>query len=369
MRGGMTQLDAQVTARPDHTVATRLRSVFPFRSVVLPWLLARLLVVPLLVLRSPPDQGFHPHWLLAMDGGWFRVIALDWYKVDNGGCICEYPFFPLFPAAGGALMRVGVPSTVALAGLAWVAALLAMAGARLLAARHVSERAGDLTPWVIALAPGALTLVLGYSDAFFLAALVWAVVAVDHRRWWSAGLLAAAATASRPNGVIAVVAVMAVALLAGAGWRRLVIVATPSVAFLAGWMLYLHHTTGDALLFWHAKSLWVETTFSEFLDDPTHQRLVMFHIVVLLAYVVPYVMRWRRQPPAWTVVVLLGLAPSLALGLVGLARYVILAFPIPIAVADLLAGQRRSTVIAVLTVSAIALMVFARLVVVHSWVP
>ena len=163
-----------------------------------------------------------------------------------------------------------------------------MAGARLLAARHVSERAGDLTPWVIALAPGALTLVLGYSDAFFLAAIVWAVVAVDHRRWWSAGLLAAAATASRPNGVIAVVAVMAVALLAGAGWRRLVIVATPSVAFLAGWMLYLHHTTGDALLFWHAKSLWVETTFSEFLDDPTHQRLVVFHIVVLLAYVVPY---------------------------------------------------------------------------------
>ena len=81
-------------------------------------------------------------------------------------------------------MRVGVPSTVALAGLSWVAALLAMAGARLLAARHVDERAGDLTPWVIALAPGALTLVLGYSDAFFLAALVWAVVAVDHRRWW-----------------------------------------------------------------------------------------------------------------------------------------------------------------------------------------
>jgi len=365
----MTQLDAQVTARPDHTVATWLRSVFPFRAVVLPWLLARLLVVPLLVLRSPPDSGFHPHWLLAMDGGWFRVIALDWYRPDNGGCICEYPFFPLFPAAGGALMRLGLPSTVALAGLSWVAALLAMAGARLLAARHVSDRAGDLTPWVIALAPGGLTLVLGYSDAFYLAAMIWAVVAVDHRRWWSAGLLAAAATASRPNGFIAVIAVLAVALLAGAGWRRLVILATPSVAFLAGWMVYLHHSTGDALVFYNAKELWVETTLSEFLADPMRQRLVIFHVVVLLAYGVPYAMRFRRQPRAWMVVVVLGVAPSLALGLVGLARYVILAFPIPIAVADLLAGQRRSTVIAVLAVSAVALMAFARLVVVSSWVP
>ena len=61
--------------------------------------------------------------------------------------------------------------------------------------------------------------------------------------------------------------------------------------------------------------------------------------------------------------------PSLTLGLVGLARYVILAFPIPIAVADLLAGQRRSTVVAVLALSAITLIAFGRLVVVSSWVP
>jgi len=366
----MTQLDAQVTAPPDHAAATRLRSVFPFRSVVLPWLVARFLLVPTLVLWSPPDKRFHAHWLLAMDGQWFHWIAFDWYDRHDGvGVIGEYPFFPLFPAAGGILMRLGVPSTVALAGLSWVAALAAMAGARLLAARHVSERAGNLTPWVIAFAPGGLTLVLGYSDAFFLAGLVWAVVAVDHRRWWAAGLLAALATASRPNGVIAVVAVMAVALLAGAGWRRLAILAAPSVAFLAGWMLYLRQTTGDALLFWHAKAQWVEVTLPEFLADPTHQLLVIFHVVVLLAYGVPYALRFRRQPPAWVVVVVLGVAPSLALGLVGLARYVILAFPIPIALADLLSGQRRSTVVAVLAVSAIALIAFGRLVVVSSWVP
>ena len=344
--------------------------MFPFRSVVLPWLIARLLVVPALVLWPAPGYRYVPQDLLVMDGGWFRLIALDWYDRHDGvGGIGEYPFFPLFPAIGGVLMRLGVPSTVALAGLSWVAALAALAGARLLAARHVSERAGDLTPWVIALAPGGLTLVLGYSDAFFLAAMIWAVLAVDHRRWWAAGLLAAVATASRPNGVIAVIAVMVVALLAGAGWRRLVILAAPSVAFLAGWMLYLQQTTGDALLFWTAKGQWVEVTLPEFLADPFHQRLVIVHLVLFLAYCVPYALRFRRQPPAWVVISVLVVAPSLALGLVGLARYVILAFPIPIAVADLLSGQKRSTVVAALVLSTIALVMFARLVVGHSWVP
>ncbi len=366
----MTQLDAQVTARPNRSAAARLSAVVPFSSVVLPWLVARVLVVPVLVLHTPPDGRTHVGSLLAMDGGWFRLIALDWYDRHDGvGGVGEYPFFPLFPGTGGTLMRLGIPSTVALAGLSWAAALAAMAGARLLAARHVGQRAGDLTPWVIALAPGGLTLVLGYSDAFYLAAVIWALVAVEHHRWWAAGLLAAAATASRPNGAIAMVVVVAVALTMHAGWRRVTIVAAPSLVFLAAWMLYLHHTTGDALLFWHAKTQWIEVTLPDFVVDPLHQRLVIFHLVVLLAYGVPYLLRFRRQPSPWMLAVVLGVLPALALGLVGLARYVVLAFPIPIAVADVLAERGRATTVVVLGVSAAALIVFARLVVVESWVP
>ena len=221
-----------------------------------------------------------------MDGGWFRLIALDWYDRHDGvGGIAEYPFFPLFPAAGGVLMRLGVPSTVALAGLSWAAALLAMAGRPAARDPPRRRRAGDLTPWVIALAPGGLSLILGYSDAFYLAALIWALVAVDHRRWWLAGVLAAVATASRPNGVIAVIAVDR----GGAprsvpdGGNSSILVA-PSVAFLAGWMVYLDATTGDALLFWTAKAGWVEMTLLEFLADPLHQRLALTHIVLFLIF-------------------------------------------------------------------------------------
>ena len=75
--------------------------MFPFGAVVLPWIVARLLVVPVMIFRSPHGGGTYPQWLLAMDGGWFRLIALDWYDRHDGvGGISEYPFFPLFPRRG-----------------------------------------------------------------------------------------------------------------------------------------------------------------------------------------------------------------------------------------------------------------------------
>jgi hypothetical protein len=305
-----------------------------------------------------------------MDGLWFRAIALDWYDRHDGvGGIAEYPFFPLFPGAGGLLVRLGLPLTVALAGLSWAGALVAMAGARLLAQRHLGAGAARLTPWVIALAPGALSLVLGYSDSFYLAALIWAVLAADQRRWWLAGALAAAATASRPNGAIAMFAVVAVAIGLGAKRRDFVALILPSMLFLLAWMAYLWQTTGDALLFWTAKSGWVEKTVVEFVSDPLEQRLALFHMAWLAIFLVPYLMRFRRQPPAWAVVVVLGVLPALALGVVGVARYAILAFPLPIAAADLLSERPRWVQVVALACSAAVLMAFARLVVTKSWVP
>jgi hypothetical protein len=367
----MVTLDTQVTGRPHRAgLIAWTRATFPFRAVILPWVIARVLVVPMLIVNTPPDGDLDPGRLLAMDGGWFRAIALDWYDRHDGvGGTAEYPFFPFFPGAGGMLMRLGLPSTIALAGLAWTGALLAMAGARLLAKRHLGDGAAMWTAWVIALAPGGLSLILGYSDSFYLAALIWAVLAVDQRRWWLAGVLAAVATASRPNGVIAVIAVVAIAIGLRATFRQFVALVAPSLAFVAAWMFYLWWTTDDALMFWTAKSQWIETSLVEFLSDPMHQRLALVHMALLVVYLTPYLLRFRRYPPAWAVVVVLGVMPALAFGVVGTARYAILAFPLPIAAGDFLADQPRWVRVLALTVSAVGLMIFARLVVTRSWVP
>ena len=143
----------------------------------------------------------------------------------------------------------------------------------------------------------------------------------------------------------------------------------PSAAFLVAWMVYLDATTGDALLFYTAKAGWIEMTLLEFLADPLKQRLAFTHIALLIIFLIPYAMRFRRQPPAWAVIVLLGVFPSFALGVVGVARYAVLAFPLPIAFADVLSGRPRWVIALTLAVSAAGLMIFARLVVTKSWVP
>ena len=84
---------------------------------------------------------------------------------------------------------------------------------------------------MFALAPGALSMVLAYSDALFLAGAVWALVAADSRRWLLAGLIAVCATASRPNGALIVGALLLAVIVARGGWRAAMAVSVPSAGF------------------------------------------------------------------------------------------------------------------------------------------
>jgi Gpi18-like mannosyltransferase len=349
--------------------ADRLRAVFPFRHVVLPWIVVRLVVVPALVFSVPGDR-FYAGALLSMDGQWFRLIALDGYDLPYvPGSFSEYPFFPLFPAMASVPMRLGIPDTVALAGIAWLASLIAFAGVYRLASTYLAPSTARYSVWVLALAPGALSLVIGYSDAVFLAATVWALVAADSRRWVLAGLLAMCATASRPNGALIVAALFVAVIVARAGWRAAMAVSLPSAAFLLGWMAYLDAHTGDPLAFWAAKDAWVELSVLDFVTDPFGSFLPLTHVMVFGVAAAAYLTRFRTQPLAWLVVTVLVVAPPMLLGVVGLARYAVLAFPMQLAVADVLASRGRSWVAGYLAVSVAVLAVFAHLVVAESWVP
>jgi hypothetical protein len=370
----MATTAAHTTARLDgDTLAVRLarmvRELFPFREVVLPWLLARLLVVPALVATAEPGR-LQMGKLIWMDGQWFRLIALDWYNQDYvDGLWSEYPFFPLLPAIGGGLMKLGLPPAAALAGTAWVGALVAGAGVLRLARRHLPERAARWAPWFVAIAPGGVSLVLGYGDSVFLAGAVWAFVFVEDRRWWPAGVAALVATASRPNGVIAAVGVAVVVVVARAGWRAVAQVVVPSAVFLVIWMWFLDSVTGDPLVFWHAKDAWDEVTLPTALADPGSHHLSLFHLGALAALALPYAWRARGQPIAWAVVAALVLLPPLYLGVDGLARYAVLAFPLPIATADVVSARGTRWVATYLVLAATAMVFLGRQVSVESWVP
>jgi hypothetical protein len=337
--------------------------------VILPWIVARLVVVPAMAVGVNGDS-FHARALLTMDGQWFRLIALDGYDAPYvPGNWSEYPFFPMFPGIAGAVMRLGASDLVALIGVSWLASLVACAGVYRLATTHLTPEAARWSIWVFALAPGALSMVLAYSDALFLAGATWALVAADQRRWLLAGTIAVCATASRPNGALIVAALLVAVILARAGWRAAIAVSVPSAAFLLGWMTYLNAHVGDPFVFWAAKDAWVELSVAAFVADPLGSGVALTHVVLFAIAIGAYAVRFLRQPPAWTVLTFVVVAPPMLLGVVGLARYAVLAFPIQLAVTDVLAARGRNWVIGYLVASSVVLGVFARLVVEESWVP
>jgi Dolichyl-phosphate-mannose-protein mannosyltransferase len=367
-----------VTERTQVSRATAVgRSLFPWRPVLLAWVVSRAIsLVVLMVLGSRTVPRPDITRLVMWDGGWYQIIAHTGYGTRPVPDVwTPWPFFPLYPALVRALHMVGSPYSLAQVVIANAATLVALAGVWRLARRHMSTTAATYAVWITALFPGALTFAMGYPDSLFLAGSVWAFILVEDRRLMAAGLAALVATASRPNGVVVVVALL-VAL-----WyqrredradrpdtemaRSVAVLAGPSAAFLAVWCAVCWYLTDDPLVFFTAKQAWHEYTLFEWAG---HADATM-HIVLGLVLVVPFLVQIRRQPPAWIVLVALSILPSMFLGVIGLARYAVQCFPLAIAAGGALERATPRVGRVALVASAAGLVGFGLLVTRASYVP
>src|SRR5215218_8573089 len=315
MATDLTATGPHDTANRASAIRTWTANTFPWRTVVLPWIVARIVVVGTMMVPYEPHQ-IHLQRLILLDGQWFKIIATQWYDGPYArGFPSTFPFFPLYPALAGGAWRLGAPLWPSMVGLSWLFALIAMAGAHRLARRHLPLAAAPWATWFLVLAPGAITMVMGYSDALYLAGLVWALVLAEDRRWWTAGFVAAIATAARPNGWIVVVALVVTVATSRAGWRALGAAVAPSAVLLACWCWYLWSVTGDPLVFYDAKSAWDEIRIGDLFSDPFSGRhsAALFHFLFAVVGLVFWALRARRQPPAWAPIVVLNVLPSLLL--------------------------------------------------------
>ena len=140
--------------------------------------------------------------LLAYDGGWYQSIAAHGFA---GAGEESVRFFPLLPYLAHALAWIGPSPGVAVIAIANASALgasyLMYALAReVLGGSAVAERA----VWLLALAPGAYALVLGYAEGLFLCLALGCLLAL--RRSGAgvtalAAVLAMLAATCRPIGL------------------------------------------------------------------------------------------------------------------------------------------------------------------------
>lgn len=208
--------------------------------------------------------------LLRWDSAWYVRVATGGYSADpNGAAGAPNAFFPLFPALVrwcGALtgLSPGEAGLVvaSLTGLA--ATVLVWLLARQLAGTATADRSAAL----FAFFPGSFVLSMVYSEGLLVALAAGALLALGRRRWLLAGLLAAATTATRPNGAAIGVACAWAALIAvreRREWRALSAPVLAPVGVLA-FFVFLAVRTGDRLAWFTAQ----REAWSEHID-PTAQ--------------------------------------------------------------------------------------------------
>jgi hypothetical protein len=326
------------------------------RVAVVPWVLARVLVVASLALsRHLFDEiGTSPRpvalgqGLFAWDAAFYRDIAEHGYRAVGQGSL---RFFPLVPLLGRVLGWVSFDHpAAALLVVANGSALVFGALLHRLALRETGDAAvARRAAWFGALFPAAFVLVMGYAEATAMMLGVLVFLGIRSNRFWRAAVAGFLAGLCRPVGVLLVVPT---AIEAVRDWRdvparsriaRVVAVVSP-IAGTAAYLAWVGAEFGDV---WKPISLQNRATLRGGFQDPVSRTIDAvgdlfggdrfgsgLHIVWAVVFVVLLVVLVRRFPASYSaygaVTVLLGLS---AQNLDSFERYCWSTFPFLLALA------------------------------------
>ena len=373
-------------ARP--TLRTR---VLPAARIALPaWVVARVLVTVAYLTARYLERHGHLHdalahttvrqGLLAWDGAFYADIAQHGYAALPRPAL---RFFPLTSLLGRAVGWIGVGPRV---GIVIVANLAALGAGTLLVllvrSEGLAHGVARRSAWILALAPSAFVLVLGYAEAVFLVLAIGIFLAVRRRHWWPAIALGILAGLSRPGGFVVAVPVVIEAVRV---WRSAAVaervraglaVVAPfagTVAFLA----WVDHVFGDGLLPFrvqtHAnlKGAFTDpvTSISDAVSGMFHGHVgTGLHVPWMIVVLVLVVLAFRRLPASYGAFAAVSVASAVtSANLDSFERYALGAFPIVIVAALLLTDRRWA--IAAITASSLAMTAYATLAFAHAYVP
>jgi hypothetical protein len=197
------------------------------------------------------------HW----DADWY-LRAADGYqkaipKGTGNAAQSDIAFFPLYPLLIRGFSKVtGFSPAISGLLIATVAGGLASIALWLLARRVADQKVANRTVALFAFFPGAYALSTVYSEGLFVLLCAGCLLALINQRWLLAGLLAAAGTATRPNGLILAVCCAMAAFQAIKIRRDFKSLIAPALAPLGAlaFFVYLAVHTGDRLAWFHAQS-------------------------------------------------------------------------------------------------------------------
>jgi hypothetical protein len=161
-----------------------------------------------------------------LDASWYIDIARLGYVGQPatpdvldavGNSVLRGAFLPLWPMLIRGLPVPGVPLEASATVLVMVLGFGVVVGSWVLVAHLADREAADRAALLVSFFPGSVVFSIAYAEALMLCLVIGCLLALQQRRWLVAGLLAALATATRPNA-IAIVA--ACAWAAAVAFRR-----------------------------------------------------------------------------------------------------------------------------------------------------
>ena len=292
--------------------------------------------------------------LTSWDGLWYLEIARSGYpssippNITYDQLEARAAFFPLYPGiirAADAVLPGGDTFAALFVNFLLGAVSVVLVG--LLARRLYSVNVGARAMTLYAIFPGSAILSFAYSEALLIVLAAACLLFLVDERWLLAGLAAALATASRPNGVAVVAACLVASALAirrSRQWWSLVSVALAPIGFLL-FQWYVDRTAGERGAWFRVqREAWSEgTSFGAtavvntvgFLSSPLSSPTDALTALSMIALLAMAYCAWRARLSlilvAYSVVVVaLMLIPETV---TARPRFLFTAFPLFIAVA------------------------------------
>jgi hypothetical protein len=211
--------------------------------------------------RWPSTVAHRPLGLLTTwDGHWYRMVAERGYLVipHRQSDTAFFPFFPALLRLGHAAGLSAYTAGLIVANLAFLVALIALYE---LVQVWMDEAAARRAAVYAAIFPVGFVFSMVYPEALVLAAIAIAGVLAARGRWLEAAVAAAVAALTRPEALLLVLPLTALAVRtwptadSRTRWRMLTAVAAAPAA-IAAICLYDWRTFGDPLAFSSAQRAW-----------------------------------------------------------------------------------------------------------------
>lgn len=357
-----------VVLRPAGPTLPLLETVaHPLSGLRMPWLVRPLVLFlcsRLITVGAALAATLHAHVPLSRvfkswDGSWYIAVVTSGYPhgiptVGHKATSSTIGFFPLFPDVISVVHTVTRLPYFSAAVLVTSVSGAAAASLLWLLVRQLSDGAvADRACALWCFFPGSFVLTLFYAEGLMIALVLGCLLALLHRRWWIAGVLAGLATATRPNAVVIVACcawAAVVAIRRRHEWRSLVAPLLAPTGLLA-YFSFLWLRTGNPLAWFSVErggwnqQLDPTNVFAEigrFVQRPLSNTEDTAEIAALVFVVIAAVLLVRARPPPILVMWVAGIIGIALLSQASggiRARFILTAFPLVIVMALYLRGR------------------------------